>query len=148
MRTVTLIPGDGIGPEIAVAVQKIFAAAEVPFFILFGAHFVQHIILMLALARHSHHIWTPNMILLFRLQLPGTRWMSALSGTQMGRWEFLRSTFYFVIKDIISPVHYVWHQGTFAPFFDSMTFSNIFSRVVIPTSCFYVLFFSNMHFPH
>ena len=30
MRTVTLIPGDGIGPEIAVAVQKIFAAAEVP----------------------------------------------------------------------------------------------------------------------
>ena len=32
MRTVTLIPGDGIGPEIAVAVQKIFAAAEVPFF--------------------------------------------------------------------------------------------------------------------
>lgn len=30
VRTVTLIPGDGIGPEIAVAVQKIFAAAEVP----------------------------------------------------------------------------------------------------------------------
>lgn len=29
-RTVTLIPGDGIGPEIAVAVQKIFAAAEAP----------------------------------------------------------------------------------------------------------------------
>ena len=29
VRTVTLIPGDGIGPEIAVAVQKIFAAAEV-----------------------------------------------------------------------------------------------------------------------
>jgi len=30
VRTVTLIPGDGIGPEIAVAVQKIFAAAEAP----------------------------------------------------------------------------------------------------------------------
>jgi len=30
IRTVTLIPGDGIGPEIAVAVQKIFAAAEAP----------------------------------------------------------------------------------------------------------------------
>ena len=29
-RTVTLIPGDGIGPEIAVAVQNIFAAAEAP----------------------------------------------------------------------------------------------------------------------
>ena len=29
-RTVTLIPGDGIGPEIAQAVQRIFAAAEVP----------------------------------------------------------------------------------------------------------------------
>lgn len=28
--TVTLIPGDGIGPEIAVAVQRIFEAAEVP----------------------------------------------------------------------------------------------------------------------
>lgn len=28
--TVTLIPGDGIGPEIAAAVQKIFSAAEVP----------------------------------------------------------------------------------------------------------------------
>lgn len=28
--TVTLIPGDGIGPEISSAVQKIFAAAEVP----------------------------------------------------------------------------------------------------------------------
>ena len=25
----TLIPGDGIGPEISAAVQKIFAAAEV-----------------------------------------------------------------------------------------------------------------------
>jgi len=30
VRTVTLIPGDGIGPEIAASVQKIFAAAEVP----------------------------------------------------------------------------------------------------------------------
>lgn len=29
-RTVTLIPGDGIGPEISAAVQKIFAAANVP----------------------------------------------------------------------------------------------------------------------
>ena len=29
VRTVTLIPGDGIGPEIAAAVQKIFAAAKV-----------------------------------------------------------------------------------------------------------------------
>merc|ERR1719297_554569 len=29
-RTVTLIPGDGIGPEIAASVQKIFSAAEVP----------------------------------------------------------------------------------------------------------------------
>lgn len=29
-RTVTLIPGDGIGPEISAAVQKIFAAAKVP----------------------------------------------------------------------------------------------------------------------
>ena len=33
VRTVTLIPGDGIGPEIAVAVQKIFAAAEVLLYI-------------------------------------------------------------------------------------------------------------------
>lgn len=30
MHTVTLIPGDGIGPEIAEAVQKIFAAAKAP----------------------------------------------------------------------------------------------------------------------
>lgn len=30
MRTVTLIPGDGIGPEISAAVQQIFKAAEVP----------------------------------------------------------------------------------------------------------------------
>ncbi|XP_054719636.1 probable isocitrate dehydrogenase [NAD] subunit alpha, mitochondrial isoform X2 [Uloborus diversus] len=30
VRTVTLIPGDGIGPEISVAVQKIFEAAKVP----------------------------------------------------------------------------------------------------------------------
>ncbi|TRY72188.1 hypothetical protein TCAL_00236, partial [Tigriopus californicus] len=30
VRTVTLIPGDGIGPEIAVAVQRIFEAAEAP----------------------------------------------------------------------------------------------------------------------
>ncbi|XP_055953346.1 probable isocitrate dehydrogenase [NAD] subunit alpha, mitochondrial [Argiope bruennichi] len=30
VRTVTLIPGDGIGPEISVAVQKIFKAANVP----------------------------------------------------------------------------------------------------------------------
>ncbi|KAK7862863.1 hypothetical protein R5R35_007986 [Gryllus longicercus] len=30
VRTVTLIPGDGIGPEISAAVQKIFAAANVP----------------------------------------------------------------------------------------------------------------------
>jgi len=29
-RTVTLIPGDGIGPEISAAVQKIFQAADVP----------------------------------------------------------------------------------------------------------------------
>ena len=29
-RTVTLIPGDGIGPEISASVQKIFAAASVP----------------------------------------------------------------------------------------------------------------------
>lgn len=29
-KTVTLIPGDGIGPEIAAAVQRIFAAAEAP----------------------------------------------------------------------------------------------------------------------
>ena len=28
-RVVTLIPGDGIGPEISAAVQKIFSAAEV-----------------------------------------------------------------------------------------------------------------------
>lgn len=28
-RTVTLIPGDGIGPEISSSVQKIFAAADV-----------------------------------------------------------------------------------------------------------------------
>ncbi len=31
MRTVALIPGDGIGPEISAAVQKIFAAADVRF---------------------------------------------------------------------------------------------------------------------
>uniref|UniRef100_A0A7R9HKM9 Isocitrate dehydrogenase [NAD] subunit, mitochondrial n=1 Tax=Timema monikensis TaxID=170555 RepID=A0A7R9HKM9_9NEOP len=30
LRKVTLIPGDGIGPEISAAVQKIFAAANVP----------------------------------------------------------------------------------------------------------------------
>ena len=30
IRRVTLIPGDGIGPEISEAVQKIFEAAEVP----------------------------------------------------------------------------------------------------------------------
>jgi len=30
VRTVTLIPGDGIGPEIAQAVQRIFAAADAP----------------------------------------------------------------------------------------------------------------------
>ena len=29
VRTVTLIPGDGIGPEISAAVQQIFAAANV-----------------------------------------------------------------------------------------------------------------------
>lgn len=29
MHTVTLIPGDGIGPEISTAVMKIFEAAEV-----------------------------------------------------------------------------------------------------------------------
>lgn len=28
-RKVTIIPGDGIGPEISAAVQKIFAAASV-----------------------------------------------------------------------------------------------------------------------
>ena len=30
MRTVTLIPGDGIGPEISQSVVKIFEAAKVP----------------------------------------------------------------------------------------------------------------------
>ncbi|MTL52161.1 NAD-dependent isocitrate dehydrogenase, partial [Turicibacter sanguinis] len=30
MRVVTLIPGDGIGPEISEAVVKIFEAAKVP----------------------------------------------------------------------------------------------------------------------
>ena len=30
MRKVTLIPGDGIGPEISAAVQKIFQVAKVP----------------------------------------------------------------------------------------------------------------------
>lgn len=30
VRKVTLIPGHGIGPEITVAVQKIFEAAKVP----------------------------------------------------------------------------------------------------------------------
>lgn len=30
VRKVTLIPGDGIGPEISAAVQKIFTAAKVP----------------------------------------------------------------------------------------------------------------------
>ena len=30
MKLVTLIPGDGIGPEITEAVKKIFAAAQVP----------------------------------------------------------------------------------------------------------------------
>lgn len=29
-KKVTLIPGDGIGPEISAAVQKIFATAKVP----------------------------------------------------------------------------------------------------------------------
>lgn len=35
IRTVTLIPGDGIGPEISAAVQKIFASAEVRILITF-----------------------------------------------------------------------------------------------------------------
>lgn len=30
MKKVTLIPGDGIGPEISAAVQQIFTAANVP----------------------------------------------------------------------------------------------------------------------
>lgn len=30
MKKCTLIPGDGIGPEISAAVQKIFVAAKVP----------------------------------------------------------------------------------------------------------------------
>ena len=30
IRRVTLIPGDGIGPEISAAVQQIFAAAKTP----------------------------------------------------------------------------------------------------------------------
>lgn len=30
MKKCTLIPGDGIGPEISAAVQKIFEAAKVP----------------------------------------------------------------------------------------------------------------------
>lgn len=30
MKKCTIIPGDGIGPEISAAVQKIFAAANVP----------------------------------------------------------------------------------------------------------------------
>lgn len=30
VRKITLIPGDGIGPEISAAVQKIFQAANVP----------------------------------------------------------------------------------------------------------------------
>jgi hypothetical protein len=30
IRRVTLIPGDGIGPEISAAVQKIFQAAKTP----------------------------------------------------------------------------------------------------------------------
>lgn len=30
IRKITLIPGDGIGPEISVAVQQIFKAADVP----------------------------------------------------------------------------------------------------------------------
>ena len=30
MKTVTLIPGDGIGPEIAEAVKQVFEAMEVP----------------------------------------------------------------------------------------------------------------------
>lgn len=30
VRKITLIPGDGIGPEISAAVQKIFATANVP----------------------------------------------------------------------------------------------------------------------
>lgn len=30
MKKCTLIPGDGIGPEISAAVQQIFAAANVP----------------------------------------------------------------------------------------------------------------------
>lgn len=30
VQKVTLIPGDGIGPEISAAVQKIFEAAKVP----------------------------------------------------------------------------------------------------------------------
>lgn len=33
VRTVTLIPGDGIGPEISAAVQQIFTTAKVKFYI-------------------------------------------------------------------------------------------------------------------
>lgn len=35
VKKATLIPGDGIGPEISAAVQKIFAAAKVFFIVLF-----------------------------------------------------------------------------------------------------------------
>ena len=35
VKTVTMIPGDGIGPEISAAVQQIFSAAEVWMIFLF-----------------------------------------------------------------------------------------------------------------
>jgi isocitrate/isopropylmalate dehydrogenase len=35
---VTLIPGDGIGPEISAAVQKIFEAARVSTYVLLDSH--------------------------------------------------------------------------------------------------------------
>lgn len=38
-RTVTLIPGDGIGPEISSSVQKIFAAAGVRQYFVFSNRF-------------------------------------------------------------------------------------------------------------
>lgn len=60
-RKVTLIPGDGIGPEISAAVQKIFAAANVP--IEWEAVDV-----------------TPVRVSCFEI------WASALTSTELGGW--------------------------------------------------------------
>ena len=141
MRTVTLIPGDGIGPEIAVAVQKIFAAAEV----LFHTHLVliwADILLMLVLANTRIIFWPQTLFCCSGSNCLGPggcqpcqerRWHN---GNSSGFYSVIKDfitlehkvllyhkkeiislehkvwwAFYFVIKDFISLEHKVWHKG-------------------------------------